>query len=291
MTENVFNDEIAVTDDNAVVTETAVTDDTAEATETVKVVDVQEKKNKSRKITVLVTYLITVVCLLAGLLVPLFNWGTGALMDRMLLRYIPSMLNNVLALFTKTELIPASIPWFINVYTGKFDLLSLTCVLYALLCVVSLIMIIPVCLGKKHKSTSVKCALAVEILAIIITATYVVYRSYFLANLAIAWTDFNILIPLGGAIITAVIQSILTKGSLGVSKTIGIILSTLAVVSILDITVFVPKLASSMNSLSAKLHSGETAGFISGLELPTHAGINGAGILYSIKSAFGTVFG
>ena len=291
MTENVITDEIAVTDDTAEVTETAVTEDTAGLTDTVKVVDAQEKKNKSRKITVLVTYLITVACLLAGLLVPLYNWGMGTLADRMLLRYLPSMLDNVLAPFAKKQLIPASIPWFISVYTGKFDLASLACVLYALLCVVSLVMIIPVCLGKKHKRTSVNCALAVEIAAVIITAVYVVYLSYYLANLGIAWTSFNMLIPLGGALIMAIIQSVLTKGSLGVSKTIGVILSTLAVVSILDITVFVPMLASPLNSLSEKLYSGSQAGFLSGLELSTHAGINGAGILYYIKSSIGAVFG
>lgn len=291
MTENVITDEIAVTDDTAEVTETAVTEDVAGLTDTVEVVDVQDKKNKSRKITVLVTYLITVACLLAGLLVPLYNWGFGTLSERMLLRYLPSMLDNVLAPFAKKQLIPASIPWFLSVYTGKFDLASLACVLYALLCVVSLFMIIPVCLGKKHKKTSVNCALAVEIAAIIITAVYVVYVSYFLANLPAAWTSFNMLIPLGGALLMAIIQSILTKGSLGVSKTIGVILSVLAVVSILDITVFVPKLASPLNGLSEKLYSGAQAGFVSGLELSTHAGINGAGILYHIKSTAGAMFG
>lgn len=288
MTENEFTDEIAVTENvNDNVTEN-VDESVDEVTE---VVDVQEKKNKSRKITVLVTYLITVACLLAGLLVPLYNWGYGTLSERMLLRYLPSMLDNVLAPFAKKQLIPATIPWFLNVYTGKFDLASLACVLYALLCVVSLFMIIPVCLGKKHKKTSVNCALAVEIAAVIITAVYVVYVSYYLANLGAAWTSFNMLIPLGGALITAIIQSILTKGSLGVSKTIGVVLSTLAVVSILDITVFVPLLTSPLNNLSIKLYSGAQAGFFGGLDASAQAGINGAGILYHIKDAAGIVFG
>ncbi|MDE7163365.1 MAG: hypothetical protein K2O44_04725 [Clostridia bacterium] len=292
MAENEFTDEIAVTDS---ATENVTENVEESVVEETAVVDVQERKNKSKKITVLVTYLITVVCLLAGLLVPLFNWGFGDLSERMLLRYLPSMLDNVLAPFAKKQLIPASIPWFINVYTGKFDIASLTCVLYALLCVVSLFMIIPVCLGKKHKKTSVKCALAIEICAIIITAVYIVYLTYFVSlatgGARWSWNNFNMLIPLGGALIAAIIQSVLTKGSLGVSKTIGAILSTLAVISILDVAVFVGLLGNPLDNLSLKLKSGVQAAFFSGISLPTGMGIDGVGILYAIKDAAGTVFG
>ena len=294
MAENVMNDEMT----DEITDEIAVADTTADV-DTDGTVDVQEKKNKSKKLTVLITYLITVACLLAGLLVPLFNWGFGALSERMLIRYLPSMVNNVLAPFAKKELIPSSIPWFLNVYTGKFDLASLACVLYALLTVVSLFMIIPVCLGKKHKKTSVNCALAVEILAVIITAVFIAYSCYsvllatgMIENLLAGykWAHYNMLIPFGGALIAAIIQSVLYKGNIGVSKTISAVLSVLAVVTMLNVAAFVPALYKPLINLNEKV-SFLSLAFVSGIFLPAGMGFDGLYVLYHIKNAASTVFG
>lgn len=284
MAENELTDEIAVTDGTADVQET----------------DIQERKNKSKKLTVLITYIITVLCLLAGLLVPLFNWGYGSLTDRMLLKWLPSMVNDVLMPFAKKQVVPA-LPWFLNTEVSVFNLASLAGVLYALLTVVSLFMIIPVCLGKKEKKTSVKCALAIEICALLISALFIAYSTYrsvrygsggFTSNLDIQykWNSYNMYFPLGAALTTAIIQSVLYKGSIGVSKTFGIVLSVLALITMLDVTAFIPALFTPLYNLTSKT-SGLYAAFVGGIELESGMGIDGIALLYSIKNAAGTMFG
>lgn len=279
MAENELTDEIAVTDGTADVQET----------------DVQERKNKSKKLTVLITYIITVLCLLAGLLVPLFNWGYGAISERMLLRWLPSMLNDVLMPFAKKQVIPA-LPWFFNAEVSVFNLASLACVLYALLTVVSLFMIIPVCLGKKEKKTSVKCALAIEICALLISALFIAYTTFRNVSYGadpeerFVWNHYNMYFPFGAALITAIIQSVLYKGSIGVSKTFGIVLSVFALIAMLDVTSFIPALFTPLYNLTSKT-SGLSAAFVGGIDLESGMGIDGIALLYSIKNAAGTMFG
>lgn len=279
MAENELTDEIAVTDGTADVQET----------------DIQERKNKSKKLTVLITYIITVLCLLAGLLVPLFNWGYGSLTDRMLLKWLPSMVNDVLMPFAKKQVVPA-LPWFVSTETSVFNLASLAGVLYALLTVVSLFMIIPVCLGKKEKKTSVKCALAIEICALLISALFIAYITFRNVSYGadpeerFVWNHYNMYLPFGAALITAIIQSVLYKGSIGVSKTFGIVLSVLALITMLDVTVFIPALYTPLNNLTVKTNN-LSATFVGGISLLTGIGIDGIAVLYHIKHMTGTMFG
>ncbi|MDE7086653.1 MAG: hypothetical protein K2O67_00495, partial [Clostridia bacterium] len=255
---------------------------------------VETKKNKAKKITVVITYLIALVCLLAGLLAPLYQFGNEALANEelgltgyMMIRHVPHMLNKVFM----TEIVPAEIPWFTNVVAQNLDFFSsLVGILYTLLCMVALIMFIPVCVGNKDKRTSANCALVMEIIALVVLLSYIAYYAFFLVLLGVvAWTDYNILIAFGGTLVIAIVQSITTKGSIGVSKTAAILFSALAVIALVDITLFAPFLADPMNSLSAAIGSGEKANFVGGLL----SGVPGSDIgLFGIASLFsvGAVF-
>ena len=80
----------------------------------------EAKKLKAKKATILSTYFITVLCLLAGLLVPLFRSGTSfdgepiKPVQMMLLKYIPLMINYVTSFVIKKEFVPTEkLPaWF-----------------------------------------------------------------------------------------------------------------------------------------------------------------------------------
>lgn len=224
----------------------------------------EKKKNKTRKVIATTTYFIALLCLLAGLFVPLFNCVDGVEMpERMMFRYLPSMFNGI---FGK-EVIKISGDYFLPFHfiDGKFDFMSLVGVLYAIVCVIALIMLIPVLLGSKKKNTSARCALGVEVLAMLVTLTYIAYKAYFLVSEhVLEWTDYNFLIAFGGVLLMAIIQTVSSKGGIGVSKVIGLVLTVIAVIALLDITLFIPKLADPFAKLSEKIKGGSSATFIDG---------------------------
>ncbi|MDE6373152.1 MAG: hypothetical protein K2L72_01500, partial [Clostridia bacterium] len=95
------------------------------------------------------------------------------------------------------------------------------------------------------------------------------------------------LIPFGGALLMAIIQSVASKGSIGVSKTIAVLLSALGVFAILDLTMFIPMLADPLVKLSGLIKSGDELGFIIGFKdafgVKSDLGIEGVNIMLSIK--------
>lgn len=280
----------------------------AEDTKAVDPSEREKKKNKTKKVIATTTYFIAVLCLLAGLFVPLFNCiklpeGMPAelsklvigdeLPERMMFRYLPSMFNGI---FGK-EILTIKSDYFLPFHftPGKFDFMSLIGVLYTVVCVIALLMLIPVFLGSKKKNTSARCALGVEVLAMLVTLTYIAYKTYFLVTSGtLEWTDYNFLIAFGGVLLMAIIQTVSSKGGIGVSKVIGLVLTVIAVIALLDITLFIPKLADPLNKFSNTLKSGEEASFIgnfpffgsdeSGNMVGGILGIHGIMMLVDIKS-------
>ncbi|MCM1546481.1 MAG: hypothetical protein NC033_05535 [Clostridiales bacterium] len=243
----------------------------------------EKKKNKTRKVIATTTYFIAMLCLLAGLFVPLFQFDKSNLPNSMMFRYLPSMFNGIIG----KEII--KLPegsYFLTFYgytEGKFDFMSLIGVLYAVVCAISLLMLIPIFLGSKKKNTSARCALGVEVLIMLVTLTYIAYTTFFLVNTnTLVWTDYNFLLAFGGSLLMAIIQTVSSKGSIGVSKVIALLLSVLGVIALLDITMFIPKLATPLGDLSGKLKAGDKATFISAGETG-YLGIFGINILLVIK--------
>ena len=261
----------------------------------------ETKKNKSRKLTVVITYVFALLCLLAGLLVPLYMLMPGMKVSEsnMMLAFLPYMVNCVFAPVKKTGLIPIKGKFFVGAGLTQysFSFAALMVVLYAILCVIALFMLIPVCAGNKEKRGYVSGALAIEILSLIVSSLYIAYVLYTffssaLTALVFTWTDYNFLIAFGGVMLATIVQSVATKGGIGVSKTIAIILSVLGAIALFDITVFIPKLADGLNKLSGSLKSGEYANFIGGILLPSIKGLGSDGFvtLINIKDFYKFIF-
>ncbi len=243
----------------------------------------EKKRNKTRKVIATTTYFIAVLCLLAGLFAPLYMCSEIVpVKDRMMFKYLPYLFN---AMCGKEIIkIKAGGYFYTAPVPGKFNFSAFIGVLYAVVCVVSLIMLIPVLLGRKKKNTSANCALGVEVFAMLVTLTYIAYTTYNIVSIgAVIWTDYNFLLAFGGVLLMALIQTIASKGGLGVSKVIGLVLSVLGVIALLDITMFIPKLAEPFGKLSSSVKSGDVAAFINGAEGGHLLGVHGINYLVSMK--------
>ncbi|MDE7301035.1 MAG: hypothetical protein K2N47_02585 [Clostridia bacterium] len=80
----------------------------------------------------------------------------------------------------------------------------------------------------------------------------------------------------------AIIQSIAAKGSVGVSKTVGVILTALMVLCLLDITMFITSLQGPFTSFSELIQSGSQLGFVIGLDSLGNLGIGGITVFTNI---------
>ncbi|MDE7301036.1 MAG: hypothetical protein K2N47_02590 [Clostridia bacterium] len=178
-------------------------------TETLAITEIQpqptkQEKNAKRKQTlIVVTYVVALLCLLAGLLVPLFDFRNLSedLTNNMMIKYVPAMFNDLYKFFAG-DILLKELPWFAaelpNTVTsvGGFPFDSLIGLLYTVMCVFGLFMLIPVCAGKKTKNTSANAALIVEILTIVFVAAYICFHTYTLINQEgseLGWDNFNFL--------------------------------------------------------------------------------------------------
>ncbi len=112
----------------------------------------EKKKNKTRKVIATTTYFIAMLCLLAGLFVPLFNCVEGvSLQERMMVRYLPGMFNGMCG---KEIIKLGEKSWFLPyTFSGKFDFMALIGLLYAVVCVISVLMFFHILLGRKKKNS------------------------------------------------------------------------------------------------------------------------------------------
>ena len=240
-------------------------------------------KLKNKKTAVLTTYFVALLCLIAGLVAPLFNISDGDILKQIMLKYIPDMLNHMIG---STIINVDSMPFFEAMPSTVTPFTCVIGLLYSVITVVAIVMFVPILLcsiGKKNKKTGATAALIVEIVAFLITAAYVAYTTYsiVLNNSGAIWRDYNFFIPLGGVLLMAIFQVIAAKGSLGVSKTIAVLLSGLAVFALLDFATFIPQVGTFVNNFAGKFDI--NPGFISGLELATsNRGIDGFNILLHI---------
>lgn len=251
---------------------------------------------KDRKSILIPTYLVAVACLLAGLLVPLFRTDAEFFSDRMMIKYIPQMINRLLS-FTGKAVIPNSNFFIPSVeFEDKFSIsliatfCSATVILYSLTCVVSIIMILPICLSDSDKRTGHRCALSVEIIALLLVITHIAFNYYWMVSFGISegvdvhLTDLNMVIPFLGTLFAISFQSISKNGYIGVSKTIGVFLSLLTAITFFSFSLFIPGIDKAMSNLSTLLGAGKKAGFITGMDaFTTGYGIDGISVMYGLN--------
>lgn len=253
---------------------------------------------KNRKAILIPTYLAAVACLLAGLLVPLFRTDAEFFSDRMMVKYIPQMINTLLS-FTGKKVIPDSnffIPSAQFEETFSISIIatfcSVTVLLYTILCVVGIAMIFPVCFSDSKKRTVFRCAVSVEITALVIVAAHIAFNCYWMVSFGISQgtntllTDINMLIPLFGALFAAAFQAVAKNGYIGVSKAVGILLSLLTALTLFSFSLFIPGADGALGKLSSFLGAGGKTGFITGIEaFTTGYGVDGISIMFGLNGA------
>lgn len=232
----------------------------------VKIIDLseQERKDKSKKTAIVITYVIAMLALWAGLFIPLFGTG-GEMADRMMFRYLPSIFNSCLYEAIDGNIIPDTGEWFLKYESAHsmfgIDYVAALYVLYAAICVLSVIFLIPVCCGKKGKRTSSGCALFIEIISLLALGGAL----YFALITFVAEETFgamNLVIPFGVCALVAVIQSIICKGGLGVFRLFAFLISGIAALALFDLSAIIPALSTPLNDLSDLVQAGSAAGLV-----------------------------
>lgn len=218
---------------------------------------------KPNKYAALATYLIAVVCLLAGLVLPLFD-GKNILAVQ-----LPDALNKLAnkQLITTDKLFNLS--YNVDLFgLGKFslDFMALTVVLYAAVTAISVIALIPVIISTKRGTrTAAVIMYIVETLAVAVLSVYIVITLQYLRG-AVAETEnvsplssfsYNMLIAFGGALFALILLNAMTKKKGVISKIILLLLSFAGLIALYDLSLMVPSLANA--GLPSSMYSVEGA--------------------------------
>ncbi len=207
----------------------------------------EKSGTKSKKPVIAATYAFALLFMLMGLFLPLYN-GFGLTKEHCLFWHVVGAGKE-----------------FIQVFRGgAFNCQAFLILLYTLLCVVGGIMLIPVLAGKKDKRTSEICAFVPEVIVLLFTAFYIFFQAIYnlyIIDSATIWVnyryiDYNMLVALFGVFAMACVQSIATKKSIGIFKTVTGVLSILCALCILSVPFFIPVLAKPLANFSDILKSG-----------------------------------
>ena len=221
--------------------------------------EISETK-KPNKYAVLVTYLIALVCLLLGLFLPLFGG------KEILALQLPQALNSLAGkdVIKTDKVFTLAYPVMFFGKGKAFDLMALDALLYAVVTLLGLLALIPVGISvKKNKSA---CALMgiVEIAAVLVISLYLMVALQFHPIIKIS---YNMVIALGGCALMLILLSFMTRGKSGLAKVVLFLLSAVALLTLFNFTVLVPKLGESLVKLADKLKlSPFSAGFVSGID-------------------------
>ena len=221
----------------------------------------QNNKNKSKKFVVLATYVVAVLCLLAGLFLPLFN-GKEVLALK--------LADAFKCLMKKDNSFSLSYPIALfGIQKMKFDFMALVIVLYAAVTALSVLSFVPVALSVRKKGKlAKKFYFGIEIAALIVLALYFVSVGYmysFTASLppefesSVKTIGYNMVIAACGTAVALVVMSGLYKKNKPAIKIVLFILSTLAFLGLFDFVVLLAK-QEAFAKFTSKISSGLVGG-------------------------------
>ena len=221
----------------------------------------QNNKNKSKKFVVLATYIVAVLCLLAGLFLPLFN-GKEVLALK--------LADAFKCLMKKDNTFSLSYPIALfGIQKMKFDFMALVIVLYAAVTALSVLSFVPVALSVRKKGKlAKKFYFGIEIAALIVLALYflsVGYMYSFTASLppefesSVKTIGYNMVIAACGTAVALVVMSCLYKKNKPAIKIVLFILSTLAFLGLFDFVVLLAK-QEAFAKFTSKISSGLVGG-------------------------------
>lgn len=216
--------------------------------------------HKPSKWAALVTYVIALVCLLLGFLVPLGE--AEVITDNMLVMQLMDALSKatlgVLPIPAWGATLSSGYSIKVN-YFGMFEynVGALLVVLYAVVTVAALIGLIPVIASKKKSGTALKTASLIECIAIIPLLSLVLMQTY-LGQFAYA-----LLIAFGGTLLTLIVQAFVYKKGSGLIKFILFLLSAIATLfCVFNVAQYIPVLKDLelLGGLTSGLYGGEVEG-------------------------------
>ncbi len=197
----------------------------------------QNAENKSKKFVVLATYVVAVLCLIAGLFVPLFN-GNEILVLK-LANVLKSVLQNGEILYGPVSLF--------GIEKLTFDFTSLVILLYVFVTALALLAFIPVALSiRKEGKLATGIYYGVEISAVIVLSLFVI------VTLQYGIVNYNMVIALSGTAVALIVLCILDKSKTTALKIVLFLLSAIGFIALFDIALFSEKFAS---PFSGKLSS------------------------------------
>lgn len=187
---------------------------------------------KSHKAAALITYAITLVCLLAGWFLPLV--GTGFEVENMLALQLPDVLNQTFKLqLDMGNPFLYSFPIELFGVTPEFDLGAWLVLLYAFITVIALICLIPAIAGSGEKRTSMNAAFFAEALSVFVLGILILIEIQKLQALTSEGYDnlwsWNLTIAFGGTLLMTIVQRIVCSKGSGFVKTLLFLLSAAAV--------------------------------------------------------------
>ena len=202
----------------------------------------KKAENKSNKFVLLATYAVAVLCLLLGLILPLFN-GKEMLMLK--------LGDAFKSLSNKGDFGLSNKIYLFGIEKLSFDFSALVVVLYTAITAISVLAIVPIVLSiRKKGKLARKLYYGIEITAVIVLSLI------FLSTLAIK-VCYNFVIAACGTTI-----ALLTLAGLNKGKTLKIVLFLLSVIGFLALFDFVTLLSkeAAFGKLSSKISSGFTEG-------------------------------
>ena len=192
---------------------------------------------KQNKYAALITYVIAVVCLLAGLFVPLFN-GTGILAMN-----LPDVFNHIIG----SDVIEVSekleLAFSVNLFgTGMVvDVMAYVILLYTFITLLALLAFIPIIIAfVKNKGEVISVfAYIIEVAAVLILSVYLFTALQLMPDTALS---YNMLIALCGSLISLIVLSFINKGKSAAIKLLLLILSAVGALTLFNYVAIFPEL-------------------------------------------------
>ncbi len=191
---------------------------------------------QSNKYLSLATYCVALVCLLLGLLLPVFD-------GEMLCTMLPEAFCDVFGITMNNTVgnpLTTSFPLYISGIENPYDLMPVVIMLYAIITVVGVILLIPVIASKKTSKTAAVCAYFVEVIAAIVLFAFALmdvvnYTQY--PELGVDWHRCVTGLAFGGTLLMLAIQCVGNKKGSGVIKVVAALLSAITVFALLSVIV------------------------------------------------------
>ncbi len=211
----------------------------------------QNTEKKSKKFVVLATYVVAVLCLLAGLFLPFFN-GKGILAFQ-----LPDAFKCLLNKGNPDAKYAFTLPYQINLFgieSLKFDFMALVVVLYAAVTALALLAFVPVAFSvRKEGKAAKKFYYVIEVAALIILSIYFIAAGFMFTDNKLATAGeslpfaqlnglgLNMVAPLGGTAVALLALCALDKGKSSAIKIVLFILSAISFLALFDFAVALSK--------------------------------------------------